>query len=217
MEQIELKATSREVLGKKVRFLRRQGITPLNLFGHGIRSVAMQCDTANLRQVLAEAGRTRLISLKLDNEKTPKNVIVRQIQIEPRTEEILHIDFYQVSMTEQVKVEIPVIFVGEAPALKLKENMLATGLDTLSIECLPAEIPDSISVDLTSLTESEQAIRVKDIKLDKGITILNEPDVVVVRIALRPAEKIEEPVPVVSEAVEAPQAPSPSTEESREP
>ncbi len=214
MEQIELKATSREVLGKKVRFLRRQGITPLNLFGHGIRSVAMQCDTANLRRVLAEAGRTRLISLKLDNEKTPKNVIVRQIQIEPRTEEMLHIDFYQVSMTEQVRVEIPVIFVGEAPALKLKENMLATELDTLSIECLPAEIPDSISVDLTSLTEAAQAIRVKDIKLDKGINVLNEPELVVVRITLRPAEKVEEQI--AKEAVEAPQAPSPDKEESRE-
>ncbi len=158
MEQIELNVTKREVLGKKVRFLRCQGITPAHLFGHGIESLALQCDTDTIKRVLAKAGQTRLISLKLDNEKSPRPVVIRGVQIEPLTGESLHIDFYQVKMAEQVKVEVPVVLVGEALALKLKENMLVQELSTLIVECLPAKIPNSIELDLSSLTEPEQAV-----------------------------------------------------------
>ncbi len=207
MDEIELKVTKREILGKKVRFLRRQGIIPLHLFGHGIESLALQCDTARLRQVLAEAGHTRLISLNLDSEKQPRNVVAREIQTEPRTGNLLHIDFYQVRMTEQVRVEVPVVLVGEAPALKLKENMLAQELNALSVECLPAKIPASVEVDVASLTESDQAIRVKDIELDQEITVLNDPEVLVARISSRPAEKVEEEAVVAEEeAVEVSEA-----------
>lgn len=214
MAEIELKVANREVLGKKVRFLRRQGITPVHLFGHGIESIALQCDTVELRRVLAEAGKTRLIDLKLDNEKRPRPVVVREVQMELLTGESLHVDFYQVKMAEQVKVEVPIILVGEAPALKLKENMLLHELNTLTVECLPAKIPASIELDLTLLTESEQAVRVKDIVLDKEVTVLNDPEVVMVRISSRPVERIEEPV--LEAAVEAPEKARLAEEESKE-
>ncbi|MFC1932163.1 50S ribosomal protein L25 [Chloroflexota bacterium] len=217
MEQIELKVTNREILGKKVRFLRRQGITPVHLFGHGIESVALQSDTGNLRRALAEAGQTRLISLKIDKEKRPRNVVVRGVQVEPRTGQTLHVDFYQVKMGEKVSVEIPVILVGEAPALKSKENMLVHELNTLSVECLPDKIPNSVEVDLTPLTETEQVVRVKDIELDEEVTVLNDSEVVLVRISTRHVEKIEEEEKVVAEeAVETPEAASLPEEESKE-
>lgn len=217
MDQIELKVTNREVLGKKVRFLRRQGITPVHLFGPGTKSMALQCDTAKLQRVLAEAGKTRLISLKLDNEKRPRNVVVREVQIAPRTGESLHVDFYQVKMAEEVKVEVPVVLVGEAPALKLKENMLVQELNALTIECLPDKIPASVELDLSSLTESEQAVRVKDIELDKEITVLNDPELLVVRISARRVEKIEEEEKVVAEeVVEVPEEAELPEEESKE-
>lgn len=215
MEQIELNVTKREVLGKKVRFLRRQGVTPAHLFGHGIESLALQCDTDTIKRVLAKAGQTRLISLKLDDEKSPRPVVIRGVQIEPVTGESLHIDFYQVKMAEQIKMEVPIVLTGEAPVLKLKENMLMQELSTLIVECLPAKIPNSIELDLSSLTEPEQAVRVKDIELDKEITILNDPELVVVRIVLRPAEKIEKMV-VAAEAVETPKAVSSHKEEPKE-
>ena len=205
MEQIELKVTKRQVLGKKVRFLRRQGISPAHLFGHGIESLALECDTDNLERVLAEAGKTRLISLKLDNEKKRRNVVVREVQTESRTGETLHVDFYQVKMAEEVKVDVPVVLVGEAPALKLKENMLSQELNILTVECLPAKIPTSVELNLSSLTEPEQVIRVKDIELDKEINVLNNQEQVVVKISSRPVEKIEEKV-VAEEAVETPEA-----------
>jgi len=214
MEQIELKVTKRQVLGKKVRFLRRQGVSRAHLFGYGIESLALECDTDNLERVLAEAGKTRLISLKLDNEKKRRNVVVREVQTESRTGETLHVDFYQVKMAEEVKVDVPVVLVGEAPALKLKENMLSQELNILTVECLPAKIPTSVELNLSSLTEPEQVIRVKDIELDKEINVLNNQEQVVVKISSRPVEKIEEKV-VAEEAVETPEAASVRQEETK--
>lgn len=208
MDQIELEITKREVLGKKVRFLRRQGITPVHLFGHGIESMALQCDTAKLQQVLTEAGEAKLISLKLDNEKRPRSVLVREVQVDSLKGGLLHVDFYQVKMAEEVKVEVPITLVGEAPALKLRANMLMQELDTLTVECLPAKIPASVELDISSLTEAEQMVRVKDIDLEKGVTVLNDPEQVVVKISSRPVEVVAERK-VTEEAVEAPEAAPP--------
>ena len=213
MEQIELKVTNREALGKKVRFLRRQGITPVHLFGPGIESASLQCETANLRQVLAEAGQTTLINLKVDNEKRPRTVMVREIQTAPLKGELLHVDFYQVQMTEMVKVDVPIVLVGEAPAARSKENTLIQALNSLTVQCLPAKMPNSIELDITPLTEPEQALRVKDIELDEEVTVINDPEQVLVIISSRPIEKIEEPVVAEVEAVEAPEAAAPGEEE----
>ena len=210
MEQIELNAATRDVLGKKVRFLRRQGITPVHVFGHGIESLALQCDTANLQRVLAHTGQTRVINLRIDGENTPRTVMVRETQQNILKGDLLHVDFYQVKMTEVIDVDVPIVLVGEAPALSTKENMLAQELNTLSVQCLPANIPNSIEVDVTSLTEPDQAIRVRDIVPGEGVTILNDPEVMLARIAVqRQAEEIPEAVEVAEAEEEArpPEAP----------
>jgi len=221
MDKIELKVTNREILGKKVKHLRRQGITPVHLFGHGIESLALQCDTNQLERVLAQAGQTGLISLKIDRKKKLRAVVVREFDRDWRRGQLLHVDFYQVKMGEKIKLEVPVVLVGEAPALKSKANMLEHELGTLTVECFPAKIPTSIEVDISSFTEPGQAIRVKDIALGEDITILNDPELVVVKISFRPVEKVEEvvvekPVGVVEEAVEAPEEAVPGTEKSTE-
>lgn len=214
MKQIELRVDSREILGKKVRFLRRQGIIPLHLFGHNVESMALQCDEAQLKRVLAQAGKTRLISLELDKGKKPKNVVVREIQRDVRTDGLLHVDLYQIKMTEKIRVEIPVIVVGEAPALKSKENMLLQELNSLLVECLPNKIPANVKVDLISLTERGQAIKVEDLALGKEVAILNDSRLAIVKISARPKEKVEEVV--VEEVVETETAEAPSTEEESE-
>ena len=214
MEQTELKADTREILGKKVRFLRRQGIIPVHLFGHGIDSVALQCEAARLQQVLAQAGKTHIISLMLDKARKPRNVVVREVQRNPVTDDILHVDFYQVRMGEKIQVEVPIVLTGEAPALKLKENTLMQALHRLTIECLPDKIPDSVAVDVSSLTEAEQTIQIKDITIGEEVTILNDPEHMVVKISPPRVEKVEEVV--AEEVVEAPErAPLPE-EESKE-
>ena len=219
MNQVELQATSREILGKKVRHLRRQGITPVHLFGHNVKPVALQCETVQLQRVLAQAGKTRIINLSLDKGKRPRNVLVREVQIAPCTDELLHVDFYQVSAAEKIRVQVPIVLVGEAPALRFKENMLVRELDSLTVECLPNEIPASIELDLGSLTEAEQAIRVKDIILGEEIKISDSPELVVVKITFKPVEKVEavaaEAV-ATEEAAEAPEVTPSPVEESQE-
>jgi large subunit ribosomal protein L25 len=194
MDKIELKVANREVLGKKVKHLRRQGITPVHVFGHGIESLALQCDTRELEQVLSQAGQTRLITLKLAKEKKPRTVVVREFDRDWRRGQLVHVDFYQVKMEEKIRLEVPVVLIGEAPALKSKTNMLEHALGTLTVECLPAKIPNSLEVDINSLTEPDQSIRVKDVTLGEGITVLNNPELVVVKISLRPVEKVEEKI-----------------------
>jgi large subunit ribosomal protein L25 len=226
MDKIELKVTNREILGKKVKHLRRQGITPVHLFGHGIKSLALQCGTGELERVLGQAGQTRLISLKLDKEKKPRSVVVREFDRDWRKGQLVHVDFYQVKMEEKIKLEVPVVLVGEAPALKSKTNMLEHELGALTVECLPAKIPANLEVDINSLTETEQAIRVKDVILDKDITVLNDPELVVVKISFRPVEKVEEKVieevveaeaeEVAEEAVEAPKEATRDEKKSKE-
>ena len=148
MEDLTLQAAGRSVLGKKNRFLRRQGITPAHLFGHGIESQALQCDTVQLKQIIAHAGTTRLISLKINGDKQPKSVFVREIQRDVVDKQLLHIDFYQVRKGEKLEVDVPIVLVGEAPAMKVKGRMISHGITSLSIECLPDNVPPQIEVDI---------------------------------------------------------------------
>ena len=194
---MELVAHTREIKGKKVNTLRRQGITPVNLFGHNIESLALQCDSLQLKKALAGTGTTGLLNLTIDKAKKPRSVMFREIQREPLSGEVLHVDFYQVDMDKKVKAEVPVVTVGNAPALKMKENFLAHELNSLFVECLPGKIPSRIEVDLSPLMEAGQAVHVKDIKLGEGITILNNPEQAVVKISLRFVEK-EVPVEAVA-------------------
>jgi len=112
MDTIELKVTKREILGKKVKHLRRQGITPVHLFGHGIESLSLQCNANEIERILAQAGHTGLINLKLGKEKEPRTVVIRDFDRDWRRGKLLHIDFYQVKMGEKIKLEVPVVLVG---------------------------------------------------------------------------------------------------------
>lgn len=194
MDDLTLQAAKRTVLGKKNRFLRRQGITPAHIFGHNIESQALQCDTTQLKQIIAHAGTTRLIGLRIGSEKQPKSVFVREIQRDAVGKQLLHVDFYQVKMGEKIAVDVPIVLVGEAPAMKVKGRMLAHGITSLDIECLPDKVPPQIEVDISTLDELEQAIHVKDIILDPDITVNVDPEQLVVKVteAVVKVEEIEE-------------------------
>jgi large subunit ribosomal protein L25 len=205
MDELTLTAAKREVLGKKNRFLRRQGITPAHLFGHKIESQAIQCDTVELNKILAHAGTTRLVSLKIDDEKQPKSVFVREVQRDPLSRQLFHVDFYQVRKGEKMEVDVPIVMVGEAPALKEKGRMLTHGITSLAIECLPEKVPPQIEIDISILEEFDQAIHVKDIVLDPDITVHDDPEQLVVKIS-EALVKEEELVVEEEEEVEAVEA-----------
>jgi large subunit ribosomal protein L25 len=186
---MDLTANTREIRGKKVKTLRRDGITPVHVFGRGIEPEALQCDTIELQKVLAQAGTTGIVGLKIDKSRKKRNVMVREVQKEPRSGYLLHVDFYQIRMEEKLKVDVPIILTGEAPALKMKENFLSHELDSLSVECLPDDIPSHIEVDVSNLEEVDQSIHVQDIILGEEVTVLNNPDQLVAKINVGHIEK----------------------------
>ncbi len=183
MRRLELEVKKRDITGKKVRFLRRGGLIPCNIYGHGIESLPVQVDVRKLSHVLARAGGTDLISIKMTDSSSPANVIIRDIQRNPMTGEPIHVDFYQVRMTEKLKAEVPLVFIGEAPALKLKNVSLLHAMNTLQIEALPDDLPHNIEVDISSLAVPEQSLHVKDIKVSDKITILADPDQMIIKVA----------------------------------
>ena len=203
-QKTQLQAIPRQVIGKEVRFLRRKGITPANVFGHGLTSVAVQIDTKQLRQVLSKVGTSQLIALKIEGESEPRNVLVRDFQINPLSRELLHIDLYQVSLTERMTLDVPLVLVGESMAVKKLGGVMLQNLNSLNVECLPGDIPPAIEVDLSRLAELGDAIHVKEISLSDAVTILNDAEEVIVSVIAPAAEeaKLAEAVVAEAEAVE---------------
>ena len=196
MADLTLKAEKRDVLGKKTRFMRRQGITPTHLFGHGIESLALQCNTADIQRIIAKGGTTRLIDIEIEAEKHPRSAFIREIQRDEISGQLLHVDFYQINRMEKITANIPVVLTGEAPALKARDNMIEHLINEIGVECLPDKLPPQIEIDLSLLEESGQSIHVKDIKLDKDIVITTDPEQIIVKVSRvkAAAEEIEEVV-----------------------
>jgi large subunit ribosomal protein L25 len=193
MATFELKATKRHIEGKKVQALRRQGVTPAHLFGPGVESLAIQCDTPELRNILVDAGHTQLVKLKLGHEHNPRTVMIREVQIDNFKGGVLHVDFYQVNLAEVIRVNVPITLTGESAAAKMKGNSLVQELNELTVQCLPANIPSVVEVDVTPLVTADQLVRVKDLPAIKDVTIVNDPGVVVARIAVEVVEVVEKP------------------------
>jgi large subunit ribosomal protein L25 len=223
MPELKINAARRDVLGKKNRFLRRQGVTPAHLFGHNLGSLALQCETAELRKVVASAGETRLIDLKIKGDHEPKKVFVREVQRDALGKMLLHVDFYQVRMTEKMTMDVPIVLVGEAPAMKGKGRILVRAITELSIECLPAKVPPQIEIDVSPLDDLDKAIHVKDIVLDPEITVHADPEQMVVKVSEVMVKAEEEAVPAAAvaeaeaeakpeEGAEKPAAEAPSSE-----
>jgi len=205
-EKIQLLVDNREVTGKRVKFLRQKGVVPVHLFGHNLKSLALQGDVAGLQKALSQAGRTRLIELKVGKSDQSHNVMVREIQKDPIRGNLIHIDLYEVNMAEKIKVEVPIVFIGESPALKIRENMLTQDLNSLHVECLPDKIPDKIQVDISVMKEVDDAIRVKDLSLPE-VAILNDPGVMIAKISIRPVEVVEEVKPAAAAVAAEGEAP----------
>jgi len=199
VKDLKLKATHRDVTGKKTRFLRRQGITPTHLFGHNLESLALQCDTTELKHIITQAGKTKLIKLNIDGDKQPRSVFIREIQRDEVSRKLIHVDFYQVRKGEKITVDVPIVLIGEAPAMKMKGRMLAHGVTSLSIECLPDNVPPNIEVDVSSLEEVEQPILVKDLSISPDITVHTDLEQLVIKVSEAVVKEVEE---VVEEEVE---------------
>ncbi|MCJ7491260.1 MAG: 50S ribosomal protein L25 [Dehalococcoidia bacterium] len=192
MDRVELTVAQRSVLGKKVKALRRSGITPANVYGHRIESQAVEVDTVTLAHTLKTLERNAILSLRIEGEKAVRPVIVREVRRDILNDKILHVDFYQVSLAEKMKADVPFILVGKAPAVEDLGGILLQGLDSIAVEALPADIPPHIEIDISSLTTFDSSVHVRDLVIDPKVHVLTEGDSVITSVA--PPRKVAEAV-----------------------
>ena len=200
MEQIELRAETRNVFGKKTKRLRRSGLVPATLYGPRIEAISLQVPERDLRLVVDRAGMNQLITLWIDQADKPRMTLAREVQRDLITRSLIHVDLYEVVMTERITADTPLVLVGESPGVVGKAGLVVRGLNSVEVQGLPGQLPESIEVDVSVLEEKDQAILVQDLVVDDAIEILPNPDEVVVKLLPLREVVIEE---IVLEEVEA--------------
>ena len=180
----------REVTGKKVRALRRYGITPVHLYGGGGESLTMQAETQALRAAVNTAGRGQPIAIEVGGGEKSLT-FVREIAKHPVTGELQHVDFIRVDATVPVSAEVTLSIVGEAPATRGGGGQFLRGIRTVTISVLPLEVPNEIEVSIDGLENIGDNIRVGDLILPDGVVAISSPDQVVARIAMTRTAAVE--------------------------
>lgn len=220
MKKYTLKAQTRDIVGRKVKQLRRQGLLPATVYGKKVTSVSVAVKTDEFEKTYQAAGETGLVDLVLDKNIRP--VLIHHVQNEPVTGEPLHIEFFQVDLKEAVRTNVPLVFIGEAPAVAQKQGVLLTVLDEVEVEALPTQLPEKITVDVSLLAQVNQELKVSDLKLPSGVTLLTGVDLTVVKIGALVSKEAEAEAAAetaVAAAAEAAQAaaPAPAAAEGGEP
>jgi large subunit ribosomal protein L25 len=201
MADIELSVKPRRVLGKKVAALRRQGVTPANVYGRNLESKAVEVETVVLTHLLRSAGRNVIIDLHIEGEGSPRPVMLRAVQRQPATSRLLHVDFYQVSLTQKMRAEVPLVLVGEAPAVAEFGGILLQSLDNIAVEALPGDIPPHVEVDVTGLTQLDDAVHVRELPIDPTkVYVMTDAELVVAKVAAPRLAAAEEEEAVAAEA-----------------
>jgi large subunit ribosomal protein L25 len=190
---MKLNATPRERLGRRSRSLLKEGLLPAVVYGRHSDSKPISLDAREFDRVFREAGRTHLVDLGGLGGRGVTKVLIKAVQTHPRHLGPIHVDLQAVSMREKLQVEVPVVAIGESPAVKtgLGEVMLVT--HGLKVECLPGNIPEAFELDLSGLDSIGDQIRVGDLPPKDGVTILADAEEVLVKIqAPRVAAEEEE-------------------------
>jgi large subunit ribosomal protein L25 len=192
MDRIPLTAQDRLVLGKKVNKLRREGFTPAHVFGNKTDGEIVSVITKDFLKVLAQAGETGLINLKIGDDRV-RPVLIRDVTYGPLRGEILHIDFYQVDLKQKTQVPVPVEIIGEeAESTHLGETIVLQVLSEIQIEALPDDLIEKIEVDQSVLKVIDDAITVADLVVDRSrITILTPEEEVVIKMAPAVTKEME--------------------------
>lgn len=211
MEQVPLTAQKRTVVGRKVKNLRKQGIIPAHVFGNKVKTISIQVNGADFLSVYEKVGETGIIDLTINGLSSDasaksggkKPVLVRNIQTHPVTDDTLHIDFYQVNLTEKVKVNVPLEIIGEAPAVEKKIGLLLTPISEVEVEALPGDLPDNVEIDVSKLGNIGDEIKVKDVNVDRSkIQIITDEEQIVAQIG----ELVTKEMEAIEAEVQAEQA-----------
>ena len=173
----------RQLTGKKVAQMRRTGILPGNIYGRGLDSVSVQIETETLERTLKTSSANEVLDLKVGDEKNLRPAVIHHIQRHPISTKILHADFFQVALGEKMRADIPLVLVGTSEAVKTYNGVVVSGIDILHVEALPLDIIGQIEIDMSTLENLEDSIHVRDVIVPPTLTVLNDPDVVIVKVA----------------------------------
>jgi large subunit ribosomal protein L25 len=199
MEKVVLKATKREILGRKVGALRRAGKLPAVLYGHGIDSTPVTMEAHEAALKLSHVTTSSLVMIDLDGKEYP--ALVREKQRDYLKNRLLHVDFQVISMTEKVTTKVGIELTGTAPAVKEFSAVIVTVLSELEVECMPQDLPARVVIDISGLTEVGAGIHVRDIVISDKVKILDDPaEMIVVASATRAEKTAAEEAPAEEEA-----------------
>jgi len=217
MPKITLAVEPRTITGKKVKQLRKQGVIPANIFGGKIKSAAIQVKKTVFAPIWQHAGETQIVYLQLGDEKEARPTLISNVQHNPVSDEVIHVDFRQVDLKEKISANIPVEVIGESPAVKDFQAAIITSLSEIEVEALPTDLPEKIEVDISLLKNIGDVIKVADLKIDRTkVEVKDDPETVVVSAAAQQAEEVIAPPPAPEgEVVEAAPAEAPTEGEAK--
>ena len=187
MEKVVLKATKRDVVGKQVKALRREGKLPAVIYGRHTEPITINLDAHSASLALAKITSSSLVTIDVEGAEYP--TLVREKQRDYIKNRLLHVDFLAVSMTEKLRTRVNVRFIGVSPAVKDYNAVMVHNLEELEVECLPADLPERIDLDISVLARPGEGIRVKDVRVADAIRLLDDPETMV---AVATFAKVEE-------------------------
>lgn len=166
----------RTVVGKAVARLRREGTLPASIYGRGLESVAVQLPYVQARDLMNSHGYNSLINVQVEGESAPRPVVVKQVAQDPVTRALWHVDFYQVDLTRKISGPVTVHFTGESPAVRDLAGVFVVHADTVEVEALPADMPESLEVSLEALDDYDTYLYAKDIRTGAGVEVISDPE-----------------------------------------
>lgn len=190
MAKLTLRASTRTVLGKKVKQLRKEGVIPGNIFGSDFKSAAIGFSYKDFASVYRIARETGIIYIQVDKEKEEIPTLTKNVQRDPVKDTILHVDFRKVNLKEKVTADVPVEVAGQSEAVAQKGGVLLTQSNSLLVEALPQDMPQAIAVDISVLKEIGNEIKVKDLSKSSSYEIKEDAEKVVVSVVAHKEESV---------------------------
>lgn len=200
---LELTLDPREAQGKANKRLRREGLVPGVVYGKGEGSTNVQVDAKTFETLYRAAGRTSVVKFRLPGASRATSGFIKSVQRHPLSGQAIHVDYYLVNLKVEMEVDVPLVFVGEAPAVESTGGTLLHNLSSLHVKALPTDIPHEITVDVSTLTSLDVAIHVADLNLNRDlVTVLTDGETLVATVVPPRVEVEEEPVVAEGEAPE---------------
>lgn len=196
---MELQAKSRQKFGKAVKALRKEGLIPAELYGHGVPNVHLSVAEKDFGRVFKEAGESTVIDLMIDGKKHA--ALIHDIDRHFLHGQVAHVDFYEIHAGQKLRVKVPLEFVGEAPAVKVKGGILTKSVLDLEVEALPKDLPHKLTVDISALDDLNKSLHISDIKIPSGVKVLADEHTAVVSVTPPRVEEVVEAAPADVSAV----------------